>query len=370
MLKKQERISFEATKLDAAQKSIHVFAGIASVCNFLFLVGDLFFISGRAERMVVALTRYCFSILLVLLTRRLQRMRTFAAFTALVTVLEATAVVLYLLILRLYEAPDFMVHSLGVILMILVIFIVPNRSVNMLVLWLLGSAAYFGFAHYYIRTMSSMQFIAACIYATLTIVICAVKALGNDRYAFREFRAKARLEQASSKDFLTSAVTRARLEEEAYRWMNFCRRQGLPLCMVFVDVDDLKQINDRYGHTMGDAALKSVAGIMRAQLRNSDTIARWGGDEFVLLLPNVTLQNAVLLLDRVKFAISCAELDGGVTVSCSFGVVQMGPESTYAQMLSEADEMMYRSKRGGKGRIGYSEALHAQKQGQADACEK
>jgi len=133
--------------------------------------------------------------------------------------------------------------------------------------------------------------------------------------------------------------------------MSFCRRQGLPLCLVFVDLDDLKRINDRYGHVMGDIALKEVAALMKKQLRNSDTIARWGGDEFVLLLPNVTLQNAVLLLDRVKAAVNQLTIEGSVPVSCSFGVVQMGPESTYAEMLSQADALMYRAKKNGKGRI-------------------
>jgi diguanylate cyclase (GGDEF)-like protein len=351
-IKNRVRITFEATKLDAAQKNIHVFAGIASVGNLLFLFCDLIFIPGQTDRMVVAIARYCFSILLILLIRKLQRIRTFAAFAALVTVLEAAEMLLYLFVLWLYESPDFMIQSLGLIMMILVAFIVPNRSENMLALSLIGSAAYFLF-FYYTHTIPAKEYLATMAYAILTIVICSVKAIGGDRYALREFQAKSRLEETSAKDFLTNAATRERLEEEARRWMSFCRRQSLPLCMVFVDVDNLKHIHDCYGHAMGDIALKNIAKIMQNQLRNSDTIARWGGDEFVLLLPNVTLQNAVLLLDRVKMAISRLVLDDGVTVSCSFGVVQMGQENTYAQMLSEADALMYRSKQGGKGRISY-----------------
>ncbi|MBA4348051.1 MAG: hypothetical protein C0413_04285 [Clostridiales bacterium] len=134
----------------------------------------------------------------------------------------------------------------------------------------------------------------------------------------------------------------------------FLPKQKLPLCLVFVDVDDLKRINDRYGHVIGDIALKEIATLMKKQLRNSDTIARWGGDEFVLLLPNVTLRNALLLLDRVKTAVNQLVIEGIVTVSCSFGVVQMGPESTYSEMLSQADALMYQAKRNGKGRISFT----------------
>jgi len=314
-------------------------------------VCDLIFIQGQRERMIVAIVRYGFSILLILMIRVLQRTRTYAAFSAIVTLLEAGAVVLFLFVLRLYETPHFMIQSMGLIAAILIVFIVPNRSGNMLALSLCGAAAYFALSLFCIPGLPFPELLAAAIYTALTIVLCSVTEFGNDLYALREFQTKTRLEQASATDFLTNAATRARLEEEARRWMGFCRRQGLPLCLVFVDVDNLKQINDRFGHTAGDAVLKKLAELMQKQLRNSDTVARWGGDEFVLLLPNVSLQNAVLLLDRVRQAVSKLVLEGGVSVSCSYGVVQMGADSTYQQMLSEADALMYRSKQNGKGRI-------------------
>lgn len=351
--RKKSRIQFEATKLSAAQRNIHVYAQIASIGNFIFLISDMLFIQGQTERMIVAITRYCFSILLILLVRKLQRVRSFANFAALVTILEAASILLYLVVLWLYESPDFMIQSMGVILTILVIYVVPNRSENVLTLSIISAIAYFAFSYYFIKDVPLKSFFAAMVYVTLTIVICAARTLGTERYAQREFLAKANLQETSAKDYLTNAATRARLEEEAHRWMNFCRRQSLPLCLVFVDVDNLKNINDCYGHAMGDVALKQIAALMQAQLRNSDTIARWGGDEFVLLLPNVTLQNAVLLLDRVKSAITKLSLNGTVAISCSFGVVQMRPESTYQEMLSQADAMMYRSKQNGKGRITY-----------------
>jgi len=349
--RKKSRSAYEATKLSAAQKNIHVFVVIASVSNFLFLVCDLFFIQGQTERLIVAVLRYIFSILLIFMIQKLQRMKTFAGFSAAVTILEAIGVVLFFYILFLYDAPDFMIQSLGVILAILVIFIVPNRCEYMLALSIASTIAFYAVWYFLLEQVELSDLIAAVFYSLLSIIICAARCIGTDRNAQQEFDKRALLEQASTRDYLTNAATRERLEEEARRWMSFCRRQGLPLCLVFVDLDDLKRINDRYGHVMGDIALKEVAALMKKQLRNSDTIARWGGDEFVLLLPNVTLQNAVLLLDRVKAAVNRLTIEGSVTVSCSFGVVQMGPESTYAEMLSQADALMYRAKKNGKGRI-------------------
>ena len=353
--KRQSRIKFEASKLSAAQRNIHIYAQIASISNFIFLICDMMFIEGQKERLILAVMRYCYSILLILMIRNTQRTKTFASFSVIVTTLEAIAILLYLYVLLLYQTPDFMIQTMGMIMMVLVIYIVPNRGRNALILSIAATISFFAVYYFLIEKLPLKSLMVSVVYLSLTILICAVKTIGGERYAQREFLAKTTLQETSAKDYLTSAATRARLEEEAHRWMNFCRRQSLPLCLVFVDVDNLKSINDQHGHAMGDMALKQIASVMQTQLRNSDTIARWGGDEFVLLLPNVTLQNAVLLLDRVKSAIAKLTLEGGVCISCSFGVVQMRPESTYQEMLAQADEMMYRSKRNGKGRISYQQ---------------
>ena len=353
--KRLGRARFEAMKLTTAQRYIHVFAGVASVVGFLFVVCDLLLIGKQSERLIACTLRYSFSVLLILMALKLQRIRTFAAFSAAVSLIEACAILLSFSILQLYDMPNFMIQAMGVVLTILTVFIVPNRWENMLALALISSGAYFVYSYLRFPDIQTREFLATILFAGLTIAICAAKTIGTDRHAHREFDARTRLEQANARDFLTNAATRGMLEEEARRWMSFCRRQGLPLCLVFADLDDLKRINDRFGHAMGDVALREVASVMRSHLRNSDTIARWGGDEFVLILPNVTLQNAVLLLDRVKNAVSQIRLESEITISCSFGVVQMGAQSGYAELLSEADAMMYRAKQAGKGKIHFTD---------------
>ena len=325
------------------------------MANFLFLVCDLLFIPNMADRMLIAILRYAFSILLILMIGVLQKARTFSTYTLELTILEAIAVLIYLLVLWSYENPNFMIQTLGLVFLILIIFIVPNRKEYQLALSIAVAATYFVLTFFCIRNMAKSELIAAIVYALLTITLCYVTAFGSDAFAFQEYIARTRLEQMSSTDFLTNAVTRERLEKEARRWMSFCRRQGLPLCLAFVDVDNLKRINDQHSHAAGDVVLKKIAELMQNQLRNSDTIARWGGDEFVLLLPNVSLQNAVLLLDRVRQAVSQIELGEIGKVSCSFGVAEMGPDSTYQQMLSEADALMCRSKEKGRGKISSKE---------------
>ena len=345
---KQARKAYIDSALHAAQRSIHVYIAIASVVSFLFLVSDLLQIQERDARLTIAIARYSFSILLIFMTRVLQNMRSYFGFSAVISVLEAASIGLNLYALTLYESPEFMIQSMGFVFSILVLFIIPNHKWNMLAVSILSSMAYFVCSFYCFYQLSWAQMAPVVLYTLLTILLCTYAVFSRDRVAFQEYTNAVQLEQTSSTDFLTNAVTRARLEDEAHRWMSFCRRQALPLCLVFADVDNLKYINDHFGHAAGDVVLKELAKTMRNQLRSSDTIARWGGDEFVVLLPNVSKETALMLLERVKQAVSRIDFQGGTVISCSYGVVEMGPESTYQQMLAEADAQMYQNKRSSK----------------------
>lgn len=348
---KELQSAYRNEKLRAAQRMIHIACGIASTVNFLFLVADLLLVQNQSVRLVIACIRYLFSIVLILMIRTLQNTQSETLFSTLVTILEAVSYSIFLLVFWLYHTPDFMIQTLGLILFLLTLFIIPNRNMNRLALSVAGAAAFFILSHFRIGSIPVNDFLSAITYTALMIFLCAATVFSRDRQAFREFAVKSQLEQTSSTDYLTNVATRVRLESEAKRWMGFCRRQGLPLSIAFVDIDDLKKINDKYGHPAGDDVLKNVAQFIQSQLRNSDTIARWGGDEFVLLLPNVSLQNAVSLLERIQKAIEEIRFEHIGSASFSCGVVEMGPESNYQDMIVEADALMYRSKRNGKGGI-------------------
>ena len=343
--RKQSRDAYLANVLQTAQRRIHVYIGIASVVSFLFLVLDLIQIQGQISRLTIAIARYSLSVLLIFMTRLLQNVRSYFAFSAIVSALEAAAIGLNLYALTLYDSPVFMIQSMGFLFSIMVLFVIPNQKWNMVVVSIASSLAYFICSRYCFDQLKANEMWSVILYTTMTILLCTYAVFSRDRSAFQEFVNTTQLEQTSSKDFLTNAVTRARLEDEARRWMGFCRRQGLPLCLVFADVDNLKYINDHFGHAAGDVVLKQLTETMKSQLRSSDTIARWGGDEFVVLLPNVSKDTALMLLERVKQAVSRIEFQNDTPISCSFGVVEMGPESTYQQMLTEADAQMYQNKR-------------------------
>ncbi|MFC0709826.1 diguanylate cyclase domain-containing protein [Azorhizophilus paspali] len=155
------------------------------------------------------------------------------------------------------------------------------------------------------------------------------------------------------RDALTGLPNRRLLFDRIYMAIGQQRRQGGRLAVCMLDLDGFKTVNDRFGHQAGDLLLKEVAQRMQAVLRPSDTLARFGGDEFVVVLPGVgdeTTLDGILkrLIEQVSQPMA---LDGGqssVAVSASIGVAFAGERSDINELLREADQAMYEAKRAGK----------------------
>jgi diguanylate cyclase (GGDEF)-like protein len=153
-------------------------------------------------------------------------------------------------------------------------------------------------------------------------------------------------------DALTRIANRRAFFEAATLELERARRTGRPIALAFVDCDDFKGVNDRFGHGQGDALLITAAQTLRGATRAVDAVARLGGDEFALLLPETTASEAEGLLARVRGALLAATAFHGWAVGFSIGaaVFVTAPESVDA-MIASADELMYAAKREAKGSI-------------------
>jgi diguanylate cyclase (GGDEF)-like protein len=130
-----------------------------------------------------------------------------------------------------------------------------------------------------------------------------------------------------------------------------CRRNGRPLTLAYIDLDNFKRVNDRYGHSRGDALLQDVAKILIKTLRVTDGAARVGGDEFVICLPETSTSQALPILERLHAALAVVFPDDEGTISASIGAFcwDVPPDSVDA-MIAAADQTMYEVKMGGKNR--------------------
>jgi diguanylate cyclase (GGDEF)-like protein len=164
------------------------------------------------------------------------------------------------------------------------------------------------------------------------------------------------LDRMSRTDELTGLSNRRDmyewLKQELYRF----ERNRNPFSVTLCDIDHFKSINDMYGHDCGDFILKNVGSILKESVRKQDKIARWGGEEFLILHPETTLQNASLIAERVRKNIEHVSLtyqQHNLHVTLSFGIAVTTEDSTIEEVIKNADENLYHAKRNGRNRVIY-----------------
>lgn len=158
-------------------------------------------------------------------------------------------------------------------------------------------------------------------------------------------------------DNLTGLVSRSFLHNMLRGEIAHARRHGQRLSLIFADIDHFKQVNDRHGHASGDRVLKEVARTLRALFRDSDTVARYGGDEFVVLLPQTDRSRAGMLAERARVALQSQELElpgsnGPVHATISLGVATFPEDGAEPEsLLQHADASLYAAKNAGRNTV-------------------
>ena len=161
------------------------------------------------------------------------------------------------------------------------------------------------------------------------------------------------LAELSETDPLTHLLNPRGFADRLHVEIKRAKRYREPLSLLFLDLDGLKTINDRHGHRAGSDALREVASVIRAELRETDTGARWGGDEFTILAPRTETDKAVAFAERIRMRIAEHQADWPMTVSIGIATLddgEEGPADAHG-LLRDADRAMYEAKRRGKNTV-------------------
>lgn len=154
-------------------------------------------------------------------------------------------------------------------------------------------------------------------------------------------------------DHLTGVLNRRSFLEEIREQRISMQRHHRPAAIVLLDLDHFKDINDGHGHAMGDQVLVQCTQVMRNELRTGDLLARWGGEEFIVMLPDTTLADARAFAERLRQVLADTTVDGhpDIQVTASFGVSQLNASAGFTDAMSAADEAMYTAKAHGRNQV-------------------
>jgi diguanylate cyclase (GGDEF)-like protein len=169
---------------------------------------------------------------------------------------------------------------------------------------------------------------------------------------------EARLEALGTTDALTGLKNRRGFRDAAVAELSRAQRSGTPVSVLMLDIDHFKRVNDVHGHAAGDAVLARVGATLRGEMRDHDVIGRYGGEEFVVLLPGVEEEAARQIAERLRARVSAGETEAGggtVRVTATLGVASWGPRrgrrADLDALVARADDALYRGKEGGRDRV-------------------
>ena len=199
----------------------------------------------------------------------------------------------------------------------------------------------------FIKDVKNIFYVNLVISLFITIIITIILI-----FLIKNYNKK--LEYLASNDILTNMNNRRVFEDKFKNQILLHQRNKRPLCFVFLDVDNFKMINDKYGHSIGDKVLVRISTILKENIRKTDLVSRWGGEEFVIAYIDSSLEDSTLVTEKIRYLIESdfmlKDLSKSV-VTASFGLTQLKEDDNMNVIITRSDKEMYKAKELGKNRV-------------------
>jgi diguanylate cyclase (GGDEF)-like protein len=198
--------------------------------------------------------------------------------------------------------------------------------------------------------------IGTAVFVLLAIAVSSLLGRVLEASNRRAFALELDLHRDARTDALTGLDNRRAMQERGRIELKRAKRSGQPVSIILCDLDHFKNINDKYGHEAGDTALTDAGAVLRGALRESDALGRWGGEEFIAILPGTNAAGARAVAERMRAAIVATKLAGvseGITISLGVATSEQldDPAMEYDLLMREADQRLYRAKLEGRNRV-------------------
>jgi len=162
---------------------------------------------------------------------------------------------------------------------------------------------------------------------------------------------KNQLQKKAFNDELTGVYNRAFFNEALYKKVEDYQNNNIPFSCIMFDIDHFKTINDTYGHQVGDEILKELSDLIKQHIRATDIFARWGGEEFIIILPGTIAKNALKIAEAMRKKVKAYQFLHNLNITCSFGVVQFSKDDSIGSVVSRVDQALYDAKNSGRDKV-------------------
>jgi diguanylate cyclase (GGDEF) domain len=325
-------------------------AVIFGVIFMLFTISDYFVIESSSSFMVILLIRALFLMASVVIYFAVKKINDYLKLVYLITAYEIGFYFSFIVIIYQY-GPIGLIPFFSIMAITLAVYITPNRLIYSQIISVFFNLSFFLFYIKYIESIEIGMLLKLIEYSLIFIIFGNIQAYLTNFYRRKRFADSRELLRLSVTDSLTGIYNREKFDQELDWWIDFCNRFGNPLTLVIFDIDYFKKVNDNYGHLIGDSVLQNVTSIIKNAIRSTDIFARWGGDEFVILLPKTDIDRAFEITERMKSCIQESKYDRVENVTCSFGLVSLRKNENTESFLQRADQFLYIAKEQGKNTI-------------------
>lgn len=246
---------------------------------------------------------------------------------------------------------DFMFQVVSLIVMILIVFMIGNRWLFAVFTSVLLGISYFVRVGFILKNVPAADYLAALVLVMLIILISCVTSYRTNFYKRFHFLNLLELIRIAQCDALTGIYNKSKFNQDFGGFTDRARHQQGHLSIVMFDIDNFKEINDQFGHLVGDAILQELANFIQKHIRITDIFVRWGGDKFILTFPDTPLQLAAEIAEKLRVLIGTHEFEAIGHLSCSFGVAAFRDGDELDSLVRRADERLYMAKKEGKNKV-------------------
>lgn len=333
-------------------KFIGPVALIFGTIYMLFAISDYFTVGNHSSFIIILVIRVLLLIVSVIIYFSLKKIKDYSNLSYLITAYEIWAIISFMIIIYQYGSIGF-IAFFSVMAITLALYITPNRLINAQVISILFNLSFFVLFAKHIENIENGMILKIIAYNLIFIVLGNISAYLTNFYRRKQFADSKELLKLSITDSLTGIYNRAKFDQELNRWIDYCNRYDNPLSLALLDIDDFKRINDSYGHITGDSVLQDITSIINKAIRSTDIFARWGGEEFVILLPNTNINQAKEMTERLRICIQKNKYNKVENVTCSFGLVSLQKNEDSESLLKRVDRLLYDAKKRGKNNVAW-----------------